>query len=246
MHVYVYDTRLENAKYHQTLARIETRLTDLGLNGKIVRLNPMHNLERTIRDELRPDCTIVLVGNDSLVNMAINILIGHEALIGIIPIGKDNNSIATSLGIEPELAACDTLSARRIIHADIGVANESAFLNQLNITTNHALIDVDSNLSLEIEAPTEINVSNLVSLDLATDNKSSHEDGLLELTMKTLLKKGMFTKAETSQTFIQKNNFLVNGDFTALADNSTEIKAPVKISVLPKALKIIVGRKKVI
>jgi len=35
MHVYVYDSFLNQKKYDRILARLETRITDLGLNGKI-------------------------------------------------------------------------------------------------------------------------------------------------------------------------------------------------------------------
>ncbi len=34
MHVYVYDSFLNQKKYDRILARLETRITDLGLNGK--------------------------------------------------------------------------------------------------------------------------------------------------------------------------------------------------------------------
>lgn len=244
MHVYIYDSRLENTKYHSILAKIETRLTDLGLNGRIVRLNPMHNLERTIRDELKQSCTIVLVGNDDLINSAISILANHEAVVGIIPIGKENNSIAESLGISPEVAACDALAARRIINTDLGIANGSVFLNQLYIKTNHALIDIDDNLSLEIEAQTEIIISNFNSIAQTEENISDPEDGLLELVINTLVKKPLFAKAEMSHSYLQKNNFLINGEFEAILDNCTNLKAPITISVAKNALKIIIDRKR--
>ena len=38
MHVYIYDSFLNHKKFEKIIARIETRVTDLGLNGKINRL----------------------------------------------------------------------------------------------------------------------------------------------------------------------------------------------------------------
>lgn len=205
----------------------------------------MHNLERTIKDELKLSCTIVLVGNDNLINAALKILLNHDAVIGIIPIGKNNNSIAESLGITPEIAACDALAARRIITSDLGIANNAVFLNQLSINTGHALIDMDGNLSLEIEAPTEITISNLKTPAQITENVSDSEDGKLELTINTLVSKSVFGKIETSHSYIQKDNFLINGDFEAVLDNCTNIKSPVTISVAKSAVKLIIDRKRI-
>jgi hypothetical protein len=245
MHVYVYDARLDNTKYHPLLAKIETRLTDLGLNGKIVRLNPMHNLERTIRDEFKPDRTIVLVGGDSLVNSTLSILCNHDAVIGIIPIGKDSNTIATSFGIEPEVAACDVLAARRVMNIDLGLANNSAFINQLLVQTDQALIETKNNISLEISSNSTITINNLTSINHTEEEASIYDDGLLELNISSTLKKPLFGKTKSSNSFVQSQEFLINGDFECLLDNCFSVKTPINVSVATKAIKIIVGKKRI-
>ena len=53
MHVYIYDSFLGHKKFDNTLARIETRLTDLGLNGKISRMGAMKNIQSTVSNELK-------------------------------------------------------------------------------------------------------------------------------------------------------------------------------------------------
>ena len=100
MHVYIYDTFLSQKKYDSVLARIETRTTDLGLNGKIIRLGLMHSLFDTVENEIKKGAkTITAVGNSELLHKIINIvarLSSENILIkniplGFIPIGKSNN-----------------------------------------------------------------------------------------------------------------------------------------------------------
>ena len=124
MNIFIYDSFLNQKKYDRLLARVETRITDLGLNGKISRLSPTRNVSETITNELKRGAkTIIAVGNNKTINQIINSLAGSQAPLGIIPIGEDNNDIAKSLGIESIEAACDILSARLLVKIDLGLAN---------------------------------------------------------------------------------------------------------------------------
>ena len=53
MYLYLYDSFLNNPKFGNKLAKIETRLTDLGIGGKISRLSPLKNLEELVSDEIK-------------------------------------------------------------------------------------------------------------------------------------------------------------------------------------------------
>ena len=46
MYYYLYDSRLNDKKYNNVIAKIETRLTDLGINGKINRLSFLKNINQ--------------------------------------------------------------------------------------------------------------------------------------------------------------------------------------------------------
>jgi hypothetical protein len=50
MHIYIYDSFVNQKKYDSTTAKIETRITDLGLNGKIVRLGIIISVEEVINN----------------------------------------------------------------------------------------------------------------------------------------------------------------------------------------------------
>src|SRR3989338_2880950 len=99
MYLYLYDSFLNQKKYTSALARIETRLTDLGIGGKICRLSPLRNIKELIADELANGVkTIVVVGNDKTLSEAINFVAQHDVTLGLIPIGP-NNSLAGQLGL---------------------------------------------------------------------------------------------------------------------------------------------------
>ena len=65
MYYYIYDSYLAEKKYESTIARIENRLTDLGINGKINRLSFLKNIHQIIGEEVKRGVkTVVVVGSD--------------------------------------------------------------------------------------------------------------------------------------------------------------------------------------
>ncbi len=104
MHVYIYDDYVSQKKYEQQLIRVETRITDLGLSGKIIRLGMLKNIREAIQDELRRGVkTIIAVGDNKICNTVINAMLGIEHThpaqkqtpMAVIPIGKKNIQIRT-------------------------------------------------------------------------------------------------------------------------------------------------------
>ena len=105
MNIYIYDSFVTEKKHLNTIARIETRLTDLGLNGKIVRLGVMNSVFDIIDNEARKGAkTFVAVGNIRLLSLCINALAFlqknnpaySDLPLGFIPVAKKNNEIALS------------------------------------------------------------------------------------------------------------------------------------------------------
>ena len=71
MNLYIYDDYLK--KYGKILNNIEVDLHKLNLNGKIIYLEAIKNLERLLKDELSNDIkTIIAVGNNLTLNKVIN------------------------------------------------------------------------------------------------------------------------------------------------------------------------------
>jgi len=53
MNVYIYDDFLNKSKYNRAINRLEIKLTDLGLNGKIVRLGAIKNIHDAVEGEIK-------------------------------------------------------------------------------------------------------------------------------------------------------------------------------------------------
>lgn len=240
MHVYFYDSSLNSEKFSLIIAKIETKITDLGLNGKIVRLNMLHNLEKTIGDEIKPGRTLVFVGTDALLNKALPIIANKDVVIGYIPLNT-KQPLAQALGLPTQAEACEILAARRVLQLDLGLANNQAFLSELYFKNQKSYIEIDSQLSLEIKKPNEIKLTNL---SLKKDhNRSNPTDQLLELEVITKNTAGFLKKNFDSLSFFQHNNFLINAEQgSALLDMSVPIEPPIRISLMPLALNIIVGK----
>jgi len=250
MHVYIYDSFLAQKKYDRILANIETRITDLGLNGKICRLGIMKNVYDMIENELKRGAkTIIAVGNDHTINQIINPLANHNVPLGIIPVGQNNNLIATALGIEPEEAACDILSARRIIKLDLGKANNYYFLSNATINNQGTSIKINKDYSIEIMSQGETRVINLTAPDNdlpipGTQDKFDPQDGILELFIKTKISKNILKKITGHSIFPLKKLTIINEKLPVVLDNSIQITTPVQIGVVKQKLNVIVGRKR--
>ena len=259
MHIYIYDSFLNRKKYDNTLARVETRLTDLGLNGKIARLGPMKNIKSIVENELKRGAkTIVAVGNDQTVSQVINAMSGAEQIkmpkssapLGIIPIGKNNNYIASSLGIELEELACDILAARRIEKVDLCLANNNFFISNATITSKGTILEINKNYSIEIAGEGEINIINMPAPNklLPSNAKYSPSDGIFELFIKTKQRSGFFKinsgRVGESIFSLERLTILNNNNYPAILDGVLEVTTPVEISILKQKLNVIVGKER--
>jgi hypothetical protein len=255
MNVFIYDYFVNQKKYERELVRIETRLTDLGLGGKIVRMDMMNKIYDVMDSELRRGAkTIVVIGNDLTVAGVINamatlnkISVGRGVPIGIIPIEMDNNNIAKSLGIDYGESACNTILARRIEKLDLGVANDSFFLSNAKITNKGTVIRIEDGYSIEALEDGEIKIYNF-SFDgegLPPNTSSNPQDGILEMmvNIKTKQKFQFLKSNEHGESFFSiKNVTMYNEGEPLILDDSLAIKCPAEIFVYPKAIDLIVGK----
>ena len=131
MYYYLYDSCLNQKKYNNLLAKVETRLTDLGINGKINYLSFLKNIEQILQEEIKRGVkTVVVVGNDRTFGQTLGTLAGLGVTIGLIPIDK-SSQIAKFLGLPDGERACDTISSRIIKKIDLGQINNCYFFTSL-------------------------------------------------------------------------------------------------------------------
>lgn len=245
MHVYIYDEYLSKSKYARAVNRMEIRLTDLGLNGKILRLGGIKNIKTAIENEIRLGAkTIVAVGNNQTINKIIGAIISTDVydefqkktLLGIIPIGEDN-SIANSFGIKNEETACNILLARRIEKIDLGIAGNQYFLNQAVIPSLGTSLEIND-CQVETAEKGELRVINLLSDRKEKGNfKSSPYDGMLDVIIKTRKKDISFLNARSLRISNEKEKLLIDGVL--------EIETPVDIHILKGAVNVIVGKERI-
>lgn len=243
MNIYIYDDYLNKSKYNRILNKVEIRLTDLGLNGKIIRLGAIKNIRDVIQNEIKNGAkTIVAVGNNQTVNKIIGSVIDNELygffqkniLFSIIPIGEDN-SIADSLGIKKEEEACNILLARRVKKIDIGLVNNYYFLNKATIDSQDSIIEINGEYTIESEEKGIISVFNLKSS--ANDDKNikvNPVDGKLDIYIKNKNKDLSFLSVDKLK--------ISNPNKLLLLDDIIEIKTPAEINVISGKLNVIVGK----
>ncbi|MFA6553118.1 MAG: diacylglycerol kinase family protein [Patescibacteria group bacterium] len=253
MYYYIYDSFLSDRKYSATLERVESRLMSLGINGRIEKMTLLKSLREVISDAIKKGATtIIAVGNDDTVSKIINFLPNLSITLGIIPLG-DNNAIATSLGIPQGEAACEVLSSRIIEHIDVGKANDCYFISSLSIPAQKEVVfDWGAYQVRPIDEQNQITICNFnTSTDLS--NKAMRKtcnphDGILEAIFKAPEDRGWFSfskKQYSSASVFPFTKIKIKCSTECLpvvADGQTTIKTPVTVEVIPKKLKLIVGK----
>jgi len=245
MNVFIYDSFLNHKKYDRLLAKIETRITDLGLNGKISRLSLTRNVNDTVKNELRRGATtIIAVGDNKTVNQIANALSTSQVPLGIIPVGEKNNDIAKSLGIESSEDACDILSARLLTKLDLGLAGKTCFLGYAAIKNQGTIISMSDNYTVEVATRGVIRIFNLAhpEIKLPSKIKVSPSDGVLELAICAQSGKKFFAKTDEQSVFKIKKVAINNPGAQLILDNATPVPLPAEITVVKQALNVIVGK----
>ena len=247
MYLYIYDVFLNDKKYFNLLNKIESRLADLEIKGKICRLNLLKNMSEAIDDGIKQGVnTIVAVGNDSTFGKVVNAVADRDITLGIIPVDGESK-IAEILGVPAEEKACDILAQRLIKKLDLGKINKQYFIDSASIDDNHVSLNFEK-YQISPVGKTMISICNLGFL---SGNNSIYEkkisvptDGWLEAVI-TPLKSGLFSKKnDRVPSVFPFKKILVESKgepVTVTIDQQSIFKTPVEITVAPKKLKVIVG-----
>lgn len=249
MHVYIYDAFLNQRRFNSVLAKIETRITDLGLNGKIARLGIIKNLQETIESEIKRGAkTIIVVGNDYIFNEAIGIMANKSIPLGLIPINDGPNKIALGLGIKFAQNACDILSARRLEKLDLVSINNNHYLMEAEISSDGTTIEIDNKYSIQSLEPLNIKISNLSFSGKKEGLKINPNDGFFELFIEPKNEKGFFSKNSKNRksVFSLTSLKLINTKkLNILIDGVKEIVPPADVKIIKDGVTVIVGRDRI-
>lgn len=239
MYLYIYDSFLNDKKYSDLLVKVEKRVTDLGIKGKIARLSVLKNMKELITDGIKEGVeTVVVIGDTKTFSKVINIVADLNITLGLIPV-NNNNKIAKLLGIPPGALACEVLASRIVKNIDLGKVNKYYFINEAHIDNGSVEIDYGN---FKIMPITEEN--NITFYNFSDNKKHNPIDGVLE-TVITPIKSTFFGKKQIDSTVFPFDSIKINSttdeQAAVLIDEQVIVKTPAKIKVVPNKLKVIVG-----
>ncbi len=242
--VYIYDHLLSGPRFQKTLERLETRLTDLGLSGKIYRLGPMTRVNEIVRDEIRKQAkTITVVGGDALITKVAGLMAGCDIPLAIIPLEKES-SCALSLGISLE-SACRILAARRIVRIDLGQTNTGAiFLSEISFAMRNPQLRIDGGIVASTEGQAEVQIVNVLPDEYGyRGSRPSPEDGRLNAyILKT--ESGFLKKGISQSSIVCREIEFLSGPCDGVIDGQSTVEKVSKVGLIPKALSVIVGKER--
>lgn len=235
MHVYIFDEFLNTKRYEKTVAAIETRITDLGLQGKNRHVGTLKSLASVVADELRnTPTTLVAVGNDATFSQIINAVKDRNITVGYIPVGTKHVELARFLGIENEEHACTTLSARLIEAVRPGLCNRAGiFIRQARIPTAETLLEINGLYTLHPDA------GGTVSIHAAGARTPGTLDVRIDIEQRSLFRGSTESRSCIASKTVILNN---NQDLPLVLDEAIQEKTPVEITVAPFTMKLIVGK----
>jgi hypothetical protein len=246
MYYYIYDNYLTEKKYQATISRIESRLTDLGINGKIIRMSTFKNLSKDLNEEIaRGVKTVIIVGNDRTFNQSINLINNLNLTVGLIPLGPNNN-IASLMGIPEGEPACDVLSSRIVKSINLGIINQKyLFLTYLEMPGEGVYINCDENYFINISDNTDIiTISNIYWGEDEEKIPIINNNDYFNLIIKST-KRGLFRAKKENFSYFKAKKISISGEKSVpilLVDEKRIIKTPIKLEIAKQKLNLIVSK----
>ena len=253
MYVYLYDPFLRKRKFDSTMKAIETRLTDFGIAGKIVRLQQFTNAQQLIDQEIAKGATtIIIVGNDITFGHVLSRAALCDTTFGFIPVGP-NNSISEVLGLPIGAGACEVLAKRRKVALDVGWFNNRYFVSRLHINPSNISIKYDDKFTVSGRDgnPMELVVCNLQPF--TWKNAKTHrevqvhpQDGKLEAFVRPVLGKKIIRYVYDDPSIFPFQEMVVSSKkpFAVEADGKISKETKITIRLAKNRLNMIVGRQR--
>jgi len=239
MHFYVYDEALTQPKLAAALANVEARLTDLELHGRVGRLGPLKSAKDMVRQAVRAGATtIVAVGTDKVIGETLDAIAGTDTTLGIIPIGEPT-TIAHHLGIPVGERAVEVLAARKVEIIDLGKIDTHYFLTEIEVAAAKPLtLECDERYTVSIPKTT----NRVILANLTT--AAYCQDGYLEAHFAPPTKRSWLrtTVPHTSTVPFKHVRIFAGEEETATVHGNYTIKLPAIAEVMPRSLRVIVGR----
>lgn len=248
---YLYDSYLQDRSFAATLIKLETTLTDLGIQGRVGRLTLLKSVKDIVESAIKDGAdTIVAVGNDITLSQVAQVVIRQPKItVGFIPLGPNNQSIATILGIPLGILACHVLSSRIVEELTVGKVNNQYFLQSITLQGTPVL-ECEDSFELMLEQPHTVRICNLDNCDNDSTQTSVQAGELIAiLTPQTVGGFKFLRHSPTQNSTLPIRELRVvstDDELPILVDNYRTIKTPVTITTAPQRLRVIVGKKRII
>ncbi|MBU1148572.1 hypothetical protein KKI23_00610 [Patescibacteria group bacterium] len=255
MYLYIYDSYLKDKKFEITLNKIEARLSDLSINGRIAKMTILKNIKEAVEDGIKKGATtIVAVGNDQTLFDVIRSLASQLVTVGFIPV-HCKSQIAQTLDIPPDDKACDTLSARLTVKLDVGKINKHFFLSSVEIDQGQVSIECDGRYWVTPLSPaSSVQICNFGYWSTCRQKTVCHsnpQDGYLEAIIQPVNSQrnifGFKSQQQNQASVFSAKKLKIVSQTESVpisVDGEMVAKTPVSIEVVPQKLNIIVGKKR--
>lgn len=241
MYSYFYDAFLQDRKYERDLALLETRLTDLGIMGKITRLALFRDALEVIRDEIDEGAdTLVAVGDDNTFRKVIEAAGDTRTVVGYLPMaGK--STFGDLLGIPSGVAACDVLSARLVQEIDVGEVNSRRFLHAVEVEASDVVISCEDAFTVTVSGKSLLSIRNLAFKDDA--GVTDPTDGRLTLIIRQSKFSLFGRKATLSKFLFKRLRLFADKHVTLVLDGGEKLQAKeFEVRVVPGRLRLVTGK----
>lgn len=248
MYLYLYDNFLKQKKHESTLKAMETRLTDFGIAGKIIRLQNFTNAGAVIEEEKNKGASaVVIVGNDATFGHVLSRAATCDILFGFLPIGVDN-SIAEVLGIPVGVEACDVLSKRRKVKLDVGWFNNRYFVSQLHIPPSDIAVEYDEKFKVSAKNKMELVVCNLQPFVWKgkKDYVVHPQDGKLEAFLRPVSGRRIIKEKFEEPSIFPFEEMIVSSrkPFVVEADGKQSKETKIRIKLAKSRIEMVVGKER--
>lgn len=229
--------------------QVEHRLIDLGINGRVERMAVFKNMRELIEDAIKREAhTVVAVGNDATFSKALSAVAPFPAVsLGFIPM-EENTVFGKLLGIPTGPAACDILSKRLLQQVDLGRLAKTFFITSAEVALHPSVsVECDGLYSISaLKADTSVRIDTIGPvLTQGLGRLARADDGKIEVVLTPAMPKGMFSRkvGEAPSVFpVTRVKITASESLSVTVDGEVVGKTPCEIEVIPKGVKLIVGK----
>ncbi|OGE73970.1 MAG: hypothetical protein A3I07_04085 [Candidatus Doudnabacteria bacterium RIFCSPLOWO2_02_FULL_42_9] len=259
MYYYIVDPeQLTQKEFERVQSILYSSLSEFRISGEVVRATGVRTIPQLVENAFAHEAkTIVAVGSEATLHEVINAVGRRDMVIGFIPLV--DSEIAKILGIKDIPQAAQTIAFRRVESIDLAMVNEYLFLTQIALGDAETLSEISFRADDRFQARQNFTLGAIINMryNESYSKIGDPTDGVLDvLLMPSISKVTAFLKrrilkakyyeqiALTSVLHVMKMELVLPEGLPLTLNGKIVAKTPATIELLPKALKMIVGKER--